>query len=313
MEDKFISIGTVIIDDIVLPDGTTKTGILGGGVTHAAMGMRVWSPNTGLVAGVGADFKESFIELLQDRFDINGLRRYPDRVTPRAWQEFEEDGTRNEVFQTDFEEMITLIPGPACLPDAFSRLSGVHLHCAPQDVSNWVPVLRKSRCEVILWEPWDDFCVPENRDLFIHNSQQVDIVSPNLREGRLLTELAHPKQVIIRLRQYGARMVVLRMAEAGSLILDEQGEQFYIPPFGRSKIVDVTGAGNAYCGGFIVGLHHTRDPQQAGWYGGVSASFALEQFGALYPLADLEAKALARLAWYRNHSGEKDVFKHTQF
>jgi sugar/nucleoside kinase (ribokinase family) len=313
MEDKFISIGTVIIDDIVLPDGTIKTGILGGGVTHAAMGMRVWSPNTGLVAGVGADFDESFIELLQDRFDINGLERYPDIVTPRAWQVFEEDGTRNEVFQTDFEEMINLIPGPACLPDAFSRLSGVHLHCAPQDVSSWVPGLRKSHCEVILWEPWDDFCVPENQELFIQNSQQVDIVSPNLREGRLLTGVVRPEQVIKRLRQYGARMVVLRMAEAGSLVLDDQGDQFHIPPFGISKIVDVTGAGNAYCGGFIVGLHLTRDPQQAGWYGGVSASFALEQFGALYPLAGLENKAQSRLAWYRNHSGEQAVNKRMQF
>ncbi len=37
-----ISISSVIIDDIVLPDGTTYMAILGGGGTHAAMGMRVW-------------------------------------------------------------------------------------------------------------------------------------------------------------------------------------------------------------------------------------------------------------------------------
>src|SRR5262249_30927918 len=59
--------------------------------------------------------------------------------------------------------------------------------------------------------------------------------------------------------------------------------------------VDVTGAGNAYCGGFLVGLAETGDLGQAGRYGAVSASFALEQFGAVFPLEGLRARAEQRL------------------
>jgi sugar/nucleoside kinase (ribokinase family) len=62
------------------------------------------------------------------------------------------------------------------------------------------------------------------------------------------------------------------------------------------KIVDVTGAGNAYCGGFLVGLAETGDLAQAGRYGAVSASFALAQFGAMFPLDDLRDRAEQRLS-----------------
>ncbi len=54
----FFSIGSVIIDDIVLPDGQTRMGVLGGGAMHAAIGLRVWSDRVGLCAAVGRDFPE---------------------------------------------------------------------------------------------------------------------------------------------------------------------------------------------------------------------------------------------------------------
>lgn len=300
MAERFISIGTIIIDDIVLPDGAKKMGILGGGLTHAAMGMRVWSENVGLVSGVGADFKGDFMALLETYFDVRGLGVYEDEPTPRAWQRFDADGTRNEFFQTDFEKMKDLIPEPEALPKAYSPLTGVHLHCPPEDVIRWVSELREKGCDNILWEPWDDFCVPENEKLFGENSAKVDIVSPNLREGRLLTGLNDPEEVVIRLKEYGAPIAILRMAEDGSLIADKKGNLHWLPSYPVEDIVDVTGAGNAYCGGFIIGYYRTGDVKEAGWYGGVSASMALHQFGALYPLGDIQQRAKKRLAWYQN-------------
>jgi hypothetical protein len=46
----FFSVGSIILDDIVLYDGQTRMGVLGGGSTHAAMGMRVWADQVGLEA-----------------------------------------------------------------------------------------------------------------------------------------------------------------------------------------------------------------------------------------------------------------------
>ena len=83
---------------------------------------------------------------------------------------------------------------------------------------------------------------------------------------------------------------------------DTVSNLFEVPAYPVKHIVDVTGAGNAYCGGFVYGLATTGDALQAGWYGGVSASLALHQFGALYPLDGLKETAQARLDWYRQHA-----------
>jgi sugar/nucleoside kinase (ribokinase family) len=59
----------------------------------------------------------------------------------------------------------------------------------------------------------------------------------------------------------------------------------------------VTGVGNAYCGGFLVGLAQTHDPVEAAVRGAVSASIVVEGKGALYALDSTprlaEARALA--------------------
>lgn len=302
MAGFYLSIGSIIIDDIILPDGTEKMGILGGGLTHAVMGLRVWTDRVGIISSVGGDFGPAQIELLESYFDLSGLRIFEDVPTSRAWQVFEEDGTRHETFQTDFEELKANLPKPDQIPAAYAEVVGVHLQCPPEEVNRWVPKLRERACRVILWEPYDEFCRPENRDLFIQNCQQVDVVSPNLREARQLTGLDDPVDIVYQLRAYGARMVAVRMAEAGSLLLDEQGDLFQVPAYPVKHIVDVTGAGNAYCGGFVYGLATTGDAHQAGWYGGVSASLALHQFGALYPLEGLSERAQHRLDWYRQHA-----------
>jgi len=53
---------------------------------------------------------------------------------------------------------------------------------------------------------------------------------------------------------------------------------------GDRAIVDVTGAGDAFCGGFAAGLLETGDPVRAGQYGLVSASIVIEGYGATYGL-----------------------------
>jgi sugar/nucleoside kinase (ribokinase family) len=119
----------------------------------------------------------------------------------------------------------------------------------------------------------------------------LDVVSPNLLQAQRL-RLTDPRHVLDALLATGVRMAVLRMGEAGSLVPGQSEAAVAVPV---ASVVDVTGAGNAYCGGFLVGLAETGDLGLAGRYGAVSASFALEQFGATFALEDLRARAERRL------------------
>ena len=70
---------------------------------------------------------------------------------------------------------------------------------------------------------------------------------------------------------------------------------YLIPPVDVPKIVDQTGAGNTYCGGFIVGWCRHHDLVTAGCYGAVAASFALETIGVAEIPDDITAIYARRL------------------
>jgi len=290
----YISIGSIIVDDIVLPDGQTHMGMFGGGSTHAVAGMRVWTEKIGLVSWVGRDFPFEMEALLEKDFDLRGVI-HRELATPRAWQVFEWDNKRTEIFRTSMHEFFNNSPLPAEFHSDYQDVAGVHLQCEVQHFHEWISLLRSQGTPLILWEPWGEICVPDQRSVFCEFMPLVDAISPNLLEAQCLTGLDDPVAIARALLADGANLVALRMGADGSLVMGKNFSPVFIPAVNVEKIVDVTGAGNAYCGGFLVGLAETGDPKQAGCWGAVSGSFALEQFGALYPLEGVRAKALQRL------------------
>jgi len=286
----FISISFVIIDDIVMPDGTTHMGCLGGGGVHAAMGMRVWSEQVGLVASIGCDFPSNLMNQLEKTFDVQGLAKC-EMKTIRAWQLFETDGTRREIIRTDLDEFQQQKPEVKAFPKAYDNLQGVHLHCKGEEVASWVELLRQRGDPLILWEPLHIDCTAENRSNLINILPMVDCVSPNLQEARTLLGLHKIDDLLDKFLAYGARMAAIREGAVGSAFADSKGNHIRVPAADVEKIVDETGAGNAYCGGLVVGFVYSDDPREALCHAAVSASFPLEQFGALFSLENIKQRA----------------------
>lgn len=93
----------------------------------------------------------------------------------------------------------------------------------------------------------------------------------------------------------GVRCLALRMGAAGSLV-GRAGQTYDIPAL-PVEVIDETGAGNSYCGGFLVGyVQSGGDPLTAGRYGAVSATFALAQLGLARLGPEAYTIAQARLA-----------------
>lgn len=290
----YLSIGSIIVDDIVLPDGETRMGMFGGGTTHAIAGMRVWSDEVGLVSWMGNDFPSQMEAELRRYFHLEGVARR-NQPSARAWQIFEWNNHRTEIFRSSYEEFVHSSPMPKDYPQAFYGARGVHLQCELNHFHEWIALLRRTGTEVIVWEPWGEVCTPAFRDVFRQIMPLVDAVSPNLEEGCSLTGEDSAAEVCRVMLADGARVVALRMGAQGSLVARADGLLASVPAVKVDKVVDVTGAGNAYCGGFVVGLGETGDPLEAARWGAVSGSLALEQFGALYPFEGVRSKALQRL------------------
>ncbi len=279
---------SLIIDDIVFPDGQTAMGMLGGGGPQTAFGMKLWADQVGLVSGVGSDLPANALVWLETTgIDTAGLRFSDHWPTPRAWQLLEADGRRTQVWR---------VPGPAAseaalwmgaqlgrnldrLPPDYRWARGFHLGVHPEEPDlEFIRALRRQGAMVSI-EPFRPSVRPLTEAELRMLVSAGQIFSPNEQEAESLVGPGQPLELIPRLVEAGAEVVALRQGANGATVhRADSGETWHIPAV-ETTVVDPTGAGNAFCGGFLAGWVQTGDLRRAGLYGVVAASFLVEQVG----------------------------------
>jgi sugar/nucleoside kinase (ribokinase family) len=127
----------------------------------------------------------------------------------------------------------------------------------------------------------------------------VDILSDEYIDRRLYADLAFvhgasallpseqeimriwgPQDITIWLRESASRLVA-KLGERGSLVCDAESGVLIHTPAHPVHVVDTTGAGDGYCGGFVAGLAAGRPLAECAPMGTVSASYIIEACGAL--------------------------------
>jgi len=126
----------------------------------------------------------------------------------------------------------------------------------------------------------------------------VDFYLPSSVEARVMFGSDNPEAAAKAFANSGPRAVVVKLGPEGCLVYDAlSGQVAHVPAFGSA--VDPTGAGDAFCGGFLAGYVSTGDAIAAAQYGSVSASFAVESVG-MASLMDPDLNSLdERLATVR--------------
>jgi hypothetical protein len=287
-------VGNIIIDDIVFPNGETRMGVLGGGVSHAAAGMRVWDQRSGICASAGRDLPDAARQRLERDFDLQGVI-WLDLPQARAWQVFEWDGRRTEIPRVAEWELFLTLPEPQQVPKAYRDAKGVYVLRDGSTLAGW---RARYPHATLFWEPEQRYMVTENAAEFRAALRQADIVSPNLVEAQQVYGYNDPALLARAMLDDGARIVALRMGEAGSVVGMRGGADLLaVPAVPVPEIADQTGAGNTYGGGFLVGWLETGDLAAAACYGAVAASFALEVTGVADPPPDLAALRAQRCDW----------------
>jgi sugar/nucleoside kinase (ribokinase family) len=295
---------SIIIDDIVFPDGRTEMGVLGGGGPQTAFGMKLWADGVGMTGAVGYDFPADAQAWLDEMgIDDQGLYRSPDLPTLRAWQIYDEEGRRAQVWRhKELRAGIQLRIAFDQLPASYQQAKGFHLGIHPENPAlDLIHELRDHGVTVSV-ETFKDADRLLTDDELRALASAGHIFSPNLHEARTMTGLREPDDLLRKLADAGAEVIILRLAEEGSIVYHgETGERWHIPAV-ETAVVDPTGAGNAYCGAFLAGWVTTGDLRTAGLYGAVAASFLVEQVGLPRPRAGLREEARRRLAALRERA-----------
>lgn len=303
-------------DYIITRDGRAITGVVGGNALYSAVGAALWRDEVALWSKIGDNYPAKRLETLaQFGLNVTGLVRVPGQHDHRTFYAYLAGGQRDDTepekhfsrightFPAELRGYVHSTPGqsepdhfeplalrPADWPSGFVSVDAVHL--APLPLSCHLAVLPELRRRPIRWitvDPGERYMLPHLQNHIRSFLPLVDAFLPSEQEVRSLFGPAIDlEDAAQRLLDWGAPLVVVKRGAKGVMIAaqDMPGLTRLAPYHspGDEAIVDVTGAGDAFCGGFVVGLIRTGDPLRAGRYGLVSASIVIEGYGATYGL-----------------------------
>jgi len=110
----------------------------------------------------------------------------------------------------------------------------------------------------------------------------IDFFMPNFEESQMICGLSEVEEILGYFLDRGARHVVLRLGEKGSVIAwQENGsvKQIKVPAF-EVPVVDSTGCGDGYNAGFIKGLSLKWDLEQCGRLGSACGGLVIQGLGS---------------------------------
>lgn len=324
---EFACVGGLREDYALLYSGEARLRELGGSAVYAAAGAKVWTPWVGIVARVGSNYPAAWLSKLRERgLDIEGVKVLPEAQDTRFFYAYQSLEGRSETDPAAHfarvglplpAELAGYVPlssrpldlgkfGPLAVragdvPTSYLHAHGFHF--APDEfmVHDTLPVrMRHQGIACITCDPDPRYMQPAMAEKVRTMVRGLDAFLPSETEARAFfatTPGAPPMELWQAAEAFGAmgtKVVVVKSGAHGQLVYDAEAKcKWHVPAY-PAKVRDLTGAGDAYCGGFLVGLVQTHDPVDAAVRGAVSASIVIEGRGPFYALDSTPGLAEAR-------------------
>jgi len=122
---------------------------------------------------------------------------------------------------------------------------------------------------------------------------QTDILFVNQDEARAMSGSADPAEAAGYFRSHGSGVVVVKMGGDGCAVFDA-GDEFLAPAF-QTEVVDSTGAGDCFAGGFLAALHYGADVREAALFANAVGALSIGALGAVTGIRNREET----LEWMR--------------
>jgi len=272
-------VGSVAFDAVKTPFGERER-MLGGAATHFALAASFFD-KVHVVGRVGDDFSDADLAMVATRgTDVVDVERVPDGRTFFWKGEYGWDLNSRETLDTQLNVFESFQP----------ELSPASRQCDVLFLANIQPELQLSvleQCGETGFVAMDsmNLWIDIARDALLDVIRRVDCVILNDAELRQLTERPSIVGAARAVIEMGPSVVVAKQGEYGAALITE--DQFYaLPAYPLETVVDPTGAGDTFAGGFIGYMSRhldglTSEPllRQAMAYGTALASFNVEEFG----------------------------------
>jgi sugar/nucleoside kinase (ribokinase family) len=272
---SLLVIGTLAFDSVETPYAR-RDDALGGSATFFAMSARFFSA-VRLVGVVGQDFPDAVLADMRQRgIDTAGVEVAPGKSFRWAGR-YEKDWNTRHTLATHLNVLEHFDPK---IPERYRDTRYVFL-------ANTAPAIQAKALDQL---PKAEFVVLDTMNLWIDIARadllavlkRVDGIVLNDEEARLLTGESHLLTAAKAVLKLGPKFVVLKKGEHGAFLIGE-GARFALPAYPVDRVVDPTGAGDSFAGGFMgylaaVQNTHPATLRRAMVYGTVTASYCVESF-----------------------------------
>jgi sugar/nucleoside kinase (ribokinase family) len=274
---SLVVVGSIAFDAVKTPFGERER-MLGGSAVHFALAASFFS-DVRIVGPVGDDFGDAEYGVLHecgvntddveraagDTFFWAG--RYEDDLNTRVTED-----TRLGVFE-DFQPKLS---------EASRAAEMVFLGNIQPDLQRDV----RGQCDDAALVGLDsmNLWIDTARDSLVAAVSEVDLVMLDEAEIRMLTEEQNLLRAARTLMELGPQTVVAKQGDHGAALYRED-EFFALPAYPLETVIDPTGAGDSFAGGFLGSLAASGGEadgpalRRATAYGSVLGSFCVEEFG----------------------------------
>lgn len=284
--NKVLVVGSIGYDTIATLKGRVEN-VIGGSANYFSLAASLYAP-VNIVGVVGRDYKQKDLDVLSRReVDIRGLQ-IEDGKTFRWSGSYEENLNEAVTLKTELNVLRNFNP---VLPDAYKKSQIVFL-------ANIDPVLQMRVLDQIespqfvgldTMNYWIDSKLSDIQAVL----KRVDVFLLNEGEALKFTNETNIVLATQKLSSMGPKSVVVKRGEYGFFMYCD-GKFFILPAYPIADVIDPTGAGDSFAGGFFGYLAKRGPPydrsskQEACLHGAVVASFCIQKFST---------KALEELTW----------------
>lgn len=289
---SLLAVGTVAFDDIKTPYGHAEK-VVGGAATYITLSASYFTDNLKIVSVIGDDFPQAELDYMQSRgINLDGLQIKKGEKSFFWAGSYHEDMNGRDTLDTQLNVLADFDP---VLPESYKNDADFLM------LGNLTPAVQMRVLEQLPKRPklvvldtmnfWMDVAMDGLREVI----QKIDVLTINDEEARQLSGEHSLVKAARKIHKMGPKYLVIKKGEHGALLF-ENDNVFFAPALPLSEVIDPTGAGDTFAGGFIGYLASTGDlsfdgMKRAVIYGSAMASFCVEAF-SIERLKGLSNKAI---------------------
>lgn len=279
---SLLVVGTVAFDAIETPFAKTDK-IIGGAATYIALSASNFVDNIHLVSVIGGDFPKETLELFQQKgIDLTGLEIRKNEKSFFWAGKYHQDLNSRDTLITELNVLADFSP---IIPEKYQDCEFLMLGNLTPDIQRSVIQQLKQRPKLVVMDTMN-YWMNVAWDSLLETLQLVDVLTINDEEARQLSGEFSLYKAALKIQTMGPKFVVIKKGEHGALIFHKD-EYFFCPAFLSIDVIDPTGAGDTFAGGFIGYLYQVskkryitfEDMKAALVFGSVMASFCVEHLG----------------------------------